>query len=101
MVHFLSFPGYGSPLHGADAGSFERRATGTQARPAHRGFAAARRRTMVQEPFLLTSEHRPGGGGRRCGPSLCGMVGVCWPFMYRGLGSKGGVEPEDQKYYSV
>ncbi len=59
MVYFLTFTCYGSHLHGAATGSFERRATGTRARPAHPGFAAAMRRAMVQEPFLLTSGHRP------------------------------------------
>lgn len=59
MVYFLTFTCYGSHLHGAETGSFERRATGTRARPAHPGLEAAMRRAMVQEPFLLTSAHRP------------------------------------------
>jgi REP element-mobilizing transposase RayT len=59
MLYLLTFTCYGTHLHGAASGSFERRATGTRHRPAHPGLEAAMRSTMVQEPYALTAAHRP------------------------------------------
>ncbi len=55
----MTFTGYGTHLPGAEAGSFERRKEGMRHRAAHVGLEGAMRRAMGQEPFSLTSEHRP------------------------------------------
>ena len=59
MLYLLTFTCYGTHLHGAAKGSFERRATGTRPRPPHAGLEAVMRRTMVQEPYSLSAQIRP------------------------------------------
>ena len=56
---FLTFTCYGTHLHGAPTGSYERRPTGTRPRPPHPGLEAAMRRALAQEPYELTNRHRP------------------------------------------
>ncbi len=60
LAYFISFTTYGTRLHGCDSGSVDRQhnVPGTLFLPADAGMAAARRRAMRQESYVLDEAKR-------------------------------------------